>query len=45
LLGEDGEAAVCKVLDKARELASQPADVLKMLEDYFKDLSNKVVLR
>jgi hypothetical protein len=36
---------VGRLLGRARELASQPADVLKMVEDYFKDLSNKVVLR
>jgi hypothetical protein len=36
---------VGRVLDKARELASQPADVLEMVEGYLEDLSNKVVLR
>jgi hypothetical protein len=45
LLGEDGEAAVGRILDRAKELACQPADALKMVEDYFKDLSNRVVLR
>jgi hypothetical protein len=45
LLGEDGEAAVGRILDRAKELDCQPADILKMVEDYFKDLSNTVVLR
>ncbi len=45
LLGEDGEAAIGRVLYKAREPASQPADVLRMVEGYLKDLSNKVALR
>jgi hypothetical protein len=34
LLGENGEVAVGRVLDKARELASQPADVSRMIEGY-----------
>jgi hypothetical protein len=29
----------------ATELACQPADILKMVEDYLKDLGNRVVLR
>jgi hypothetical protein len=45
LLGENGEATVGKILDKARELASQPADVLRMVEGYLKELNNKVMLR
>ncbi len=45
LLGENGEVAVGSVLDKARELTSQPADVLRMVEGYLKELSNKVALR
>jgi hypothetical protein len=36
---------VGSVLDKARELTSQPADVLRMVEGYLKELSNKVALR
>jgi DNA polymerase III delta prime subunit len=44
LLAEDGEAVV-RILDQARELAGQSADVLKMVEDHFKGLSKKVVLR
>ncbi len=34
-----------RVLDMATELACQPADILKMVEDYLKDLGNRVVLR
>jgi hypothetical protein len=45
LLGEDGEAAIGRDLYKARELASQSANVLRMVEGYLKDLSNKVALR
>jgi hypothetical protein len=45
LLGEDGEAAVGKILERAKELACQPADVLMMVEDYCKDISNRVAMR
>ncbi len=45
LLGEDGEAGVGRVMGRAKELACQPADVLKMVEDYLKDLGNRVMLR
>jgi hypothetical protein len=45
LLGEDGEAAVDRILDRAMELACQPADFLKKVEDYLRGLSNRVVLR
>ncbi len=33
-----------RILDRAQELACQPADVLKMVEDYLRDLSNSVAL-
>ncbi len=45
LLGEDGEAAVNKILEKAKELTCQPADILRMDEDNCKDLGNRVVMR
>ncbi len=45
MLGEDGEAAVDKVLSKAKEMASQPADVMRMVESYLKGLGDKVALR
>jgi hypothetical protein len=36
LRGKDGEAMVRRVLDQVRELAGQPADVLKMVEGHLK---------
>ncbi len=45
LLGEDGEAAMSRILERAKELTCQPADILKMVEDYCKDLNNRVAMR
>jgi hypothetical protein len=36
---------VGEVLNQAKELAGQPADVLKIVEGYFKKLGRRVVLR
>ncbi len=44
-MGQDGEALVRRILDQARELAGQPADILKMVEGHHKELSKKVMLR
>jgi hypothetical protein len=35
---------VGRILDQAKELAAQPADVLKMMEGHLKELSKRVVL-
>jgi hypothetical protein len=32
LLGEDGETMIEEILDRVREVVSQPADVLRMVE-------------
>jgi hypothetical protein len=45
VLGEDGEAAVSKIQDKARESGCQLADILRMVEDYCKDLGNRIMLK
>ncbi len=45
VLGEDGEVAMNKIQEKARESACQPADILRMIEDYCKDLGNRVMIR
>jgi hypothetical protein len=45
ILGEDGETAMGKIQQKARGPGCLPADIVKMIEDYCKDLSNRVVLR
>ncbi len=37
-------AMVGRILDQAKELAAQPADVLKMMEGHLKELSKRVVL-
>ncbi len=34
-----------RILERAKELTCQPADILKMVEDYCKDLSNRVAMR
>ncbi len=33
VLGEDREVAVNKILEKAKEVACQPVDILRMIED------------
>jgi hypothetical protein len=45
LLGEDGEAMIEEVLDRAREVAIQPADVLRQVEGCLRKLSKKAALR
>jgi hypothetical protein len=45
VLGEDGETAMGKIQQKARGPGCQPADIVRMVEDYCKDLSNRAVLR
>jgi hypothetical protein len=45
LLGEYGGAMVGRILDQAKELAGQPADVLKMVDGHLKELSKRVALR
>jgi hypothetical protein len=45
LLGEDGGAMVGKILNQVKELAGQPADVLKMVEGHLKELSKRLALR
>ncbi len=45
MLGEDGGAMVGEILDQAKELAGQPADVLKMVEGHLKELGKRVALR
>jgi hypothetical protein len=44
-LGEDGEAAMSKIQEKARESGSQPADILRIIEDYCEDLGNRAMFR
>ncbi len=45
VLGEDGEAAMNKIQEKARESGCKPADILRMIEDCCKDLGNRAMLR
>ncbi len=45
ILGEDGEAAKGKIQKKAVGPGCLPADIVKMTEDYCKDLRNRVMLR
>jgi hypothetical protein len=44
-LGEDGEMAMNKIQGKTKESACQPAHILRMIENYCKDLDNRVMLR
>jgi hypothetical protein len=45
ILREDGETMMGKIQQKARGPGCQPADIVRMLEDYCKDLSNRAALR
>ncbi len=45
VLVEDGEAAMSKIQEKARETGCLLADILRMTEDYCKDLGNRAMLR
>jgi hypothetical protein len=45
ILGEDGEIAMGKIQQKATEPGCLPADIVRMIEDYCKDLGNRVMLR
>jgi hypothetical protein len=45
VLGEEGETALGKIQQKARGPGCQPADVVRMVEDHCKDLSNRATLR
>ncbi len=45
MLGEDGEAVIEEILDRVKEVASRPADVLKMIEGYINKLGKRVALR
>ncbi len=44
-LGEDGEVAMGKIQQKAGGPGCIPAVIVKMIEDYCKDLGNRVMLR
>jgi hypothetical protein len=45
ILGEDGKAAMGKIQQKAAEPGYLPADVVKAIEDYCKDLGHRAMLR
>jgi hypothetical protein len=45
LLGEDGGAMAGEVLNQAKELAGQPADVQKMVEGYLNNLGRRAALQ
>jgi hypothetical protein len=45
VLGEDGETAMGKIQQKATGPRCLPADIVKMIEDCCKDLSNREMLR
>jgi hypothetical protein len=44
-LGEGGEAMIEELLDCVKEVAGQPADVLRMIEGYISGLGKRVVFR
>jgi hypothetical protein len=45
LQGEDGGAMIGEISNQAKELAGQPADVLKMVIDYRRKLGRRSALR
>jgi arginyl-tRNA synthetase len=44
-LGKDWEALVEELLVRVKELASQQADILRMIESYISELGKRVTLR
>ncbi len=44
-LGEDGEMVMNKIQERAGEPGCQPADIVRMIEDYCEDLGNRAMLR
>jgi hypothetical protein len=44
-LGEDREAMVEELLARGKESASQPADVLRMIESHISELGKRVALQ
>jgi hypothetical protein len=45
ILGEDGKAAIGEIQQKAAEPGCLPADIVRAIEGYCKDLSRRVALR
>jgi hypothetical protein len=45
LLGEDGEAMIKELLDRVKEVAGQPADILRMIEGYISKLGKRVAFQ
>jgi hypothetical protein len=45
ILGKDGKAAMGKIQQKAAEPGCLPADVVRVIENYCKDLGHRAMLR